>query len=320
VTFVPLNSVLDLDAQTPRSIDAAPPPASRPHPRARRNRLAPILLIGPAMVGLAVLTYLPIALSLGAGFFSIPITGKGVKWVGFDNFVSVLSDDRMHQAAVNTLAYCALTIVPSVVIGLAAALAIEALGRGKALVSTLLFIPLTANLVAMAVVFRWIFAAPSGFANQVLAMVGVGPVDFLNDSHTALLSVALVGAWRSTSFAMVLFLAGLTTVPRGVHEASAMDGLRGVKKIVLVTVPMLRTTLVLVLVLTAIQSIQVFDTVNVMTDGGPNGSTETLFTLIWRTGFSYLQLGNASALTLVVLLVLVVIGLLRRSQITRGGE
>jgi multiple sugar transport system permease protein len=275
--------------------------------------------VAPAVLGLVVFVYAPIALSLVAGFLKIPISGRGIAWVGVDNFVDVFTDPRVLQAALNTLAYCALTIVPSVVIGLALALALDTIRRGRTIVSVLLFLPLTANLVAMAVVFRWIFASPDGFADQLLGVAGIGSVDFLGDPRTALPSVALVGAWRSISFAIVLFLAGLTTIPRSVHEASAVDGVRGFTKVRLVTAPLLRPAIVLVVVLTAIQSIQVFDTVKVMTDGAPDGATETLFTLIWRTGFSYYDLGEASALTLVVLVVLIAVGVWRRRELLRGG-
>jgi len=281
---------------------------------------AAALLVAPAVLGLVLFVYIPIAISVVAGFLDIPISGRGIEPVGLDNFVAVLGDPQVHRATLNTILYSLLTIVPSVVLGLALALALEVVGRGRAVASVLLFLPLTANLVAMAVVFRWIFAAPSGFLNQLLGPIGIGPVAFLGDTDTALVTVALVGAWRSVSFAVVLFLAGLTTIPRSVHEAAAVDGVRGFAKVRLVIAPLLRPTIVLVVVLTAIQSIQVFDTVKVMTDGGPDGATETLFTLIWRIGFSYYNLGEASALTLIVLAALVLVGVLRRRQLLRGGQ
>ena len=280
----------------------------------RRVAFAPWLLLAPALLGLLLFLFLPTIVSFVAGFFDIPLSGAAPRWVGLDNFIDVLGDRRTHQAFWNTIIYCILTIVPAVVIGLLLALLVETLGRGKAFVSTLLFLPLTANLVAMAVVFRWIFSPRGGFANQLIGMVGVGPIDFLGDKDTALITVAAVGVWRSVSFAMVLFMAGLTTIPRGVHEAAAMDGLRGLKKTILITVPMLRPIMVLVIILIALQSVQVFDTINVMTGGGPDGSSETMLLLIWRLGFSYFDLGKASALTMLVVTALLLLGLVRRRQ------
>jgi multiple sugar transport system permease protein len=288
-------------------------------PIRRGDERAGWLLVAPAIIGLVAFVYVPIVISTVAGFLDIPISGRGIAWVGFENFADVLTDPRVYRATWNTIVYSAMTIVPSVVIGFLIAAALESVRRGRALVSVLVFLPLTANLVAMAVVFRWIFASPDGFANQVTGALGFGPIDYLGNPGTAMLVVSAVGAWRSISFAIVLFLAGMTTIPAAIHEAAAMDGIRGGAKIRRITLPMLRPIVVLVVVLTAIQSIQVFDTVQVMTDGGPDGATETLFTLIWRTGFSYFDLGGASALTLLVLVVLILIGMLRRREFTRGA-
>lgn len=288
--------------------------------RSSSDARAAAFLLAPAMIALLAFVAVPLIIASVAGFLDIPISGRGIGWAGVDNFATVLGSPDVHRATLNTVVYSLASIVPSVVLGLAAALAVQRVGRGRALVTTLLFLPLTANLVAMAVVFRWIFASPSGFVNQVTGVVGLEPVDFLGDPTTALLTVTVVGVWRSTSFAMVLFLAGLTTIPKTIHDAAAVDGLRGVTKLRLIILPLLHPTTVLVVVLTAIQSIQVFDTVQVMTGGGPDGATETLFTYIWRLGFSYFRLSDASALTLVVLVVLVVIGLLRRGQFVRGAR
>ncbi|MCX6467648.1 MAG: sugar ABC transporter permease [Pseudonocardiales bacterium] len=297
------------------------PRAATGRPRPRGDGRAAVALLAPAVVLLVAFTYLPAGLSLVASLFDVPLTGRqDWEFVGPDNYLSAVRDPEVHRATLNTLLYCALTIVPSLVIGLGLALLTAGLTRGRSWMSAILFLPFTANLVAMAVVFSWIFAYRGGFANQVLSLVGVGPINFLGDGVTALPTVALVGLWRAASFCMILFLAGLTAIPGVVHEAAAVDGLRGLRKLRLVTLPLLRPTLVLAVVVSTLQAVQVFDTIRVMTDGGPLGASETLLTLTWRTGFEYFRLGPAAALSFLLLVVLLVLGWTRRAAVVRGGE
>jgi multiple sugar transport system permease protein len=291
------------------------PAAARKPPSDAR---AAILLAGPALLLLLALVYVPAALSFGASLFEIPLGDGAWTFVGTGNYEAVLGDADVQRAFVNTLLYAALMIVPSVAIGLGLALLVESLSRGKALLSAVLFLPLTANLVAMSAVFSWIFAYNGGFANQLLALVGVAPVNYLGDTTSALPTVAAVNVWRVASFTMVLFLAGLTTIPRTIHESAAMDGVRGWAKLRRVTLPLLRPTLVLATVVATIQAVQLFDTVLVMTGGGPLGSTETILTVIYRIGFQSFELGPAMALSLLLLLVLLALGVARRRTILGG--
>lgn len=290
-------------------------------PRRRgQGRLAAALL-APALLLTALFVVLPGLLAFVGSLFRIDLTGgNDWTWVGFENFGLVLGDPAVQQSLVNTLVYCLLTIVPSLTVGLALALLASSLTRGRPLVQTLLFLPFTANLVAMAVVFRYLFDLRGGFANQLLGLVGIGPVNFLGDTATALPTVAAVGVWRGAALAMIMFLAGLTSIPTAVHEACAADGITGLTKLRLVVLPLLRPITVFVTVLTVLQSVQVFDTVNVMTGGGPLGATETALTMTWRLGFTYYDLGQGAALSSLLLVVLVGVGVLRRSALSGGSR
>lgn len=274
-------------------------------------------MVAPALALMAAFTYLPAALSFVASLFDVPLAGGAWKFVGIGNYRDNFADPDMWQALRNTLLYSVVTIVPSLVVGFGLALLCSGSGRRSTFLSTLLFLPLTANLVAMAVVFRWIFAFRGGLANELVGIVGIGPVNFLGKGSTALPSVALVGIWRSASFCMVLFLAGLTAIPSSVHEAAAMDGVRGVVKVRKVVLPMLRPAIVLATVMAVLQSIQAFDTIRVMTGGGPLGATETLLTYTWRIGFEEFDLGRSSALSFLLLVVLLAIGWARKKSVMR---
>lgn len=292
--------------------------AAVPRQRSGQGRIAAVLL-APALLLITLFIVVPGVLAFVGSLFRIDLTsGAEWTWVGSANFAAIFADPAVRQALVNTLLYCGLTIVPSLAIGLGLALLAGSLARGRTLVQTLLFLPFTANLVAMAVVFRYIFDLRGGFANQLLGVVGIGPVNFLGDTATALPTVAAVGVWRGAALAMIMFLAGLTSIPTAVHEACAADGITGLTKLRLVILPLLRPITVFVTVLTVLQSVQVFDTINVMTQGGPLGATETALTMTWRLGFTYFDLGQGAALSTLLLVVLIGIGVLRRGALTGG--
>ncbi|SMH28205.1 carbohydrate ABC transporter membrane protein 1, CUT1 family [Rathayibacter oskolensis] len=289
-------------------------------PRRGRSRLAPILFVAPAVIGITLFVVVPAVLSLVASFFSVPLAGGEWSFVGLANFERILSDPAVLQSIGNTLLYSLITIVPSLAIGLALALLADSVTTGRALVRTLLFLPMTANLVAMAVVFRWVFAFQGGFVNQLLGFVGIGAVNWLGDTSTSLVTVALVGVWRGASFAMMIFFAGLATVPGTIHEATRAEGIRGWTKLTRITLPIMKPTVVFAAVITILGSVQAFDTINVMTQGGPQGSSETVLTMIWKLGFSYFDLGAASALSLLLLVVLIGVGVLQRKVLAGGSR
>ncbi|WP_181781473.1 carbohydrate ABC transporter permease [Pseudonocardia pini] len=290
-------------------------PATAPA-RPRRNWTA-VALLAPAMTLIALFVVLPGVLAFAGALFTIDLTDNSWEWAGLDNLATVLVDPAVQHSLVNTLVYSVLTIVPSLVAGVGLALLAQTFTRGRSLLQTLLFLPFTANLVAMAVVFRYVFDLRGGFVNQLLAVVGIAPVNFLGDTALALPTVAAIGVWRAAALAMVMFLAGLTAIPTAVHEACAADGVTGWTKLRRVTLPLLRPVTVFVTVLTILQSVQVFDTIDVLTGGGPQGATETVLTMTWKLGFEYYDLGQGAALSALLLVVLVGIGILRRGALTR---
>lgn len=281
---------------------------------------AAAVLVGPAVVLVVALVVAPGLLAFAGSLFRIRLSSNDWAWRGLGNYSDLLGDPAVLQALGNTVVYSVLMIVPSLLIGLGLALLADSLRRGRALVRILLFLPFTANLVAMAVVFRWIFAVRGGFANELLAVLGLGPLSYLGDERYALPTVAAVGVWRGAALCMVLFLAGMASIPTAVHEACAADGVTGLAKLRLVTLPLLRPIVLFATVVTVLQAVQVFDTINVMTGGGPLGATETALTMTWRLGFTYFELGRAAALSVLLLVVLIAVGLLRRRSFQAGAR
>lgn len=298
------------------SLEQQVPGDGRPprKPRAPKPSLTPYLLLLPALLAMLLFVYGPALLSLIGSFFVIPLSKGPWKFAGLDNYKSVLSDPLIQQAAWNTLVYSLATIIPSMVLGLLLALLMERLGRRGWLAKTALILPMTANMVAMAVVFKWIFALQGGLANQVLALAGLTPVNWLEEAQTSLPTVILVGLWRATSLCTLLFMAGLTTIPGSIHEATAVEGIRGFAKLRTVILPMLKPTVVFVSVLSITGAAQVFEIVNVMTDGGPLGSSETIMTATQRFGFEYFRVGEASGMSFTLIAVLLAVGIIGRRR------
>ncbi|EFC82707.1 binding-protein-dependent transport systems inner membrane component [Parafrankia sp. EUN1f] len=267
-------------------------------------------LVAPAFVGLCVFVIGPALVSAFVAGTDKKLTGLDFHWVGTANLREALADPDLGRAVRNTLVYCLLTVIPSVLLGLLLALAAERVTRGRPLVRFALFLPASANMVAMAVVFKYIFDSnPDGLANTLVGVVGIDPVDWLGDKATALPVVALVGGWRLTSLVFVVYLAGLTAIPRSVHEAADVDGIRGLARLRHITLPLLAPTTVFLAVFVTVLTLQTFETVAVLTEGGPLDSSTTIIYYIYEVGFkgSY-RIGYASMIALLLLVAVVLLG------------
>ena len=239
-----------------------------------------------------------ILLSLTDWTFGAPT----IAWVGLANYQELWRDRVFWQSLRNTLAYVAFTVPLSVFLGLGVALLIEAGTHGRGLYRALFFLPVMSTLLAMALVFQFAFHPTVGLVNKALALLGLPTTDWLKNPDTALYALGVIGIWQAVGLNMVLFLAGLKAIPRELYEAAAIDGADSAwERFRRVTWPMLGPALVFVVTITAIRSFQVFDTVAVLTDGGPNKATSVLLYQMYQEGFSFLRSAYAAALTCVFL-------------------
>jgi multiple sugar transport system permease protein len=276
--------------------------AAGPHTGKRAEAIAGWALAAPAftlmwlmLLGPAVAVAL---LSLTDWTFGAP----EISFVGFEQYRELLGDRVFWQSLRNTVAYVLFTVPISVLIGLALALLIEAGGALRGLYRTLFFLPVTSTLLAMALVFQFAMHPTVGLINQTLSFLGLPTTDWLKNPATALYALGVIGIWQAVGLNMVLFLAGLKAIPRELYEAVAVDGADSAwERFRRVTWPMLGPSLVFVVSITAIRSFQVFDTVAVLTDGGPNKSTSVLLYQMYQEGFPFLRSAYAAALTCVFL-------------------
>ena len=271
----------------------------------RRNRaavlpeiLAAWTLAGPAIAAMWLLLLGPtlavIALSMTDWTFGAPT----IRFVGLENYAEMIGDAVFWTSLWNTLLYVAFVVPVSVALGLGAALLIEAGTSLRGFYRAVYFLPVTSTLLAMALVFQFAFHPTVGIVNQVLSAIGLPTTDWLKNPATALHALGVIGIWQNLGLNMVLFLAGLKSVPRDLYEAAAVDGADGAwERFRRVTWPMLGPAFVFVVTITAIRSFQIFDTVAVLTDGGPNKATNVLLYQMYQEGFSFLRSAYAAAIT-----------------------
>jgi len=265
-----------------------------------------LLLSTPALVLLTVLVILPTLAVLGLSITDYQLGDDGLAYIGFDNYRDLWSDAGFRTSVSNTVRYAALVTPASVILGLGLALLVEAETRGRAVFRTLFFLPVVSLVVAMATVWQYLLHPTIGPVDALLRMAGLPAPNWLGSSDTVLLSLALIGIWQSVGYNMVLFLAGLTAIPRDLYAAAEVDGAKGaLQRFRLVTWPLLGPTTLFVTTISTINAVKVFETVQTLTEGGPNKASEVLLFTIYREGFVYLRVGYASAMTVVFLVLLV---------------
>ena len=270
--------------------------------RARARRaLTGYALIAPAMIATTAVLLIPMALS---AYWSLTDYNglTAPTWVGLHNYVALFHDPRFIRALTNTVTFVLLGMTIGPALGLCAALLLNEHVRGRAFYRTAIFLPVTTSLVVVATVWKMMLNE-QGIVNAVLGFFGLQGHAWLADPSTALYAVILVSVWQGLGFEAVVFLAALQSIPQALYDSARVDGANAWRRFVHVTLPGLRPTMLFVFVIGIIGSFQVFDQVFVMTQSGPVGSTNTIvYYLIDR--FQALELGRASAVAYVLLLIL----------------
>ncbi|MCQ4160479.1 sugar ABC transporter permease [Roseomonas sp. GC11] len=263
-----------------------------------------LLLTLPAILAYVVLLLLPTLAAMALAFTDYELGAGGFAWIGLDNFAELLRDRGFRQSFANTLFYVAVVTPGSIFGALAIALLIEGGRRGRTLFRALFFLPVVSLTVAMATAWQYLLHPTIGPLNAMLRQVGVAGPAWLSDSGMVMWSLAGIGIWENLGFNLVLFLAGLTAIPRELYAAAEVDGAGSAwARFRLVTWPMLGPTTLFILTITMIRAVRVFDTVKVLTQGGPAKASEVLLHTMYQEGFTFFRLGYSAAITLVFLVI-----------------
>ncbi|WP_327715045.1 sugar ABC transporter permease [Streptomyces sp. NBC_00490] len=284
--------------------------ATVPAPAARRvlgaisrKSVVPWLFLAPGLLLALVFKFWPMAKGVWLSFHDVrPFLGD--KWTGLDNYTRVLSDHRFQDAIGHTLVLGIGQSLGAILLGIVLALLLEGQARSLKFIRTAVFLPAVTATAVVGELWRLMYYPTSdGLLNSGLHLLGLGPVQYLDDPNLALYSTMVMGIWIWAPYNMVIILAGLAGVDRTLYEAAAMDGVSLWQRLRHVTLPAIRPALSIVLTLAAIRGLRVFTEVYVLTGGGPAGSTEVWMTRAYTLGFTRNDIGGASAASVVLLCV-----------------
>ncbi len=276
------------------------------------------LFLAPAAIVLGVFFLLPVI-----GAFVLSLTDydlyaladiHNLRFVALANYWALLHRPLFWAALGHTVYFVAAGVPLSMVVSLCAALLLHSpLARCKALFRTALFAPVVTTVVAMAVVWRYLFNTNYGLVNVALGWIGIHPIDWLGDPHWAMPAIILFAAWKNFGYNMIILLAGLQAIPVELYEAARIDGASAWRQFRHITLPMLAPTLLMVGILTVSGYFQLFAEPYVITEGGPLQSTVSVLYLMYNEGFQWWNLGSASAIAFLLFLVMfaVTAGMLR---------
>lgn len=281
------------------------------------RKLTPYLLVLPLMAFIAVFTYIPILTSLNLSFREWDFMSPDRPLVGLDNYRQLLGTHEFW----NALRVTAIFATVSVPIRLALAIAIASFLVRETAASRLLrgalFLPSVASTVSIAVVFSWVFATDFGMANGFLALIGLPKITWLQSPTLALWVIIIVNTWKQLGYDIIIYIAGLQAVPTELYDAASIDGGRGFHVFRRVTVPLVMPTTYFLLVVSVIEAFQIFTIVDVMTQGGPAGSTNMLVNMLYEIGFTLFDIGQGSALAVMLLALLIVLAIVKSRVLGR---
>jgi multiple sugar transport system permease protein len=295
---------------------------AQPAGGARTQRLATALtgyaLAGPALALLLVLFILPVLAIFVLALTDWQFGARAFRFVGLTNFKEVLADPVFRASLTNTAIYVLIVVPGTLVLGLLIALLIESAKGLRAFYRAVHFLPFMATLAAMAIAWEALLHPTIGLINQTFAALGLPTANWLRDEATVLPVLAAIGIWRNLGFAAVLFLAGLKAIPQDLYDAAAIDGVElWLDRLRAVTLPMLGPTSMFVVIVVALNAFQTFDTVQILTQGGPGHASEMLLYTLYRESFEFLRTGYGSAVTVVFLAIVVVLTLVQARIIDR---
>lgn len=266
------------------------------------KKYAPYLFLLPAVVVLVLFFFIPFFQTIGLSFFGYDTSLYNPDFVGLDNYKKLITSPVFYKVMANTFIYLIFAVPFLTVFPLFLAILINQKIRCVTLYKILIYLPVIVSIVVAAIAFKWLYAQ-TGILNYFVEQLGYNPIGWLTDPKYSLYSVAIVTIWKGVGYYMMIYLASLMSVPQDLYEACDIDGASFFRKHLTVTVPHLMPTIALVSTISAISAMKVFAEIYVMTKGGPLNSSKTIVYYIYERAFENLDLGYASALSVVLLLV-----------------
>lgn len=277
-----------------------------------------LAFLSPTLLVLSAFVFFPVVFSFYLSFHKWNMFSASQEFVGLGNYASIVENPEFWSVLQNTVFYTLGTVPLNMAVSLGIAFFLNKRLAGKKLLRTMFFAPVVMSSVAAAVIWRWVYEPSFGLLNYVLAWFGIPAVNWLNDPTSAMFALIVMGVWKTFGFNMVLFSAGLQGIPDHYYEAAQIDGAGKWRQFWNITVPLLSPTTFFVLVMSVIGSFQVFDTVYVLTSGGPLGSTKVLVFYLYEQAFKFFDMGYASAVAYLLFAIVFILTMLQMKYL-RGS-
>lgn len=282
--------------------------------RKRKYRLyspvTPYLFLLPNIVGVFVFILFPVLMGLGVSFSKWDLLSPP-KFIGLSNYSKLLGDPVFLKVLFNTVYFVCATVFLSTVCALGLAIALNQKFKGRLAFRAIYFLPVLASWVAIAVTWRWMFNPNFGVINYLLGKLGIEGPKWLASLKWAMPAIIILSVWRDSAFYMVIFLAGLQSIPSSFYEVADLNGANRLQKFFFVTLSLLTPTIFFVVIIASIYDFQVFTQISVMTRGGPFDATRTLVYYVYENAFRWLKMGYAASMSVVLFVILFIITVLQ---------
>jgi len=268
------------------------------------NFFTVLLFLLPNIVGFLVFTAIPVCSSLVISFFDWPIIGD-MKFVGLGNYIRLFTKDPLFgKVLLNTVFYVVMYVSLNVIVAMGLALLLTSGVPYSRFFRSLFFVPQVTPIVATSLIWKWLYLPEYGLVNQFLGIFGIPDINWLGTMEWAMIGVVIMSVWQGFGYNMVIFIAGLYSIPSTINEAATIDGVNSISRFFKIKLPLLSPYLFFAIVMTVISSFQVFDQTMIMTAGGPGNATNTMVLYLFQNGFTYFKMGYASAIAWVLFAII----------------
>jgi multiple sugar transport system permease protein len=290
--------------------------------RQMRKEWTAYLFLAPGLILFAIFTLYAVGFSFYLSFHEWNILEPVKPFVGLDNYLRLLADERFHGAVINTIYYTVFTVPLTMLSGLLIALLLNQSIRGRGLYRTLYYVPTITPLVVSAIIWKWVYQGDYGLLNYYLMRFAIirEPLLWLADPNLAMPSVILMSIWGGAGFHMVIYLAGLQSIPEAFYDAAKVDGANSWRRLVHITFPLLAPTSFFLLITSVIGSFQVFTQIYIMTNGGPLRRTSTIGFYLYEKAFRHFDMGYATAMAYGLFAMIFVFTLLQMRTMRRDVD
>ena len=260
----------------------------------------------PSLIALILVLAVPLVYSLVTSFFDTNLKYSGLgEFMGLRNYIDVLKDTYFIDSVVTTIKFTVFVVVIEFLVGLAIAILLNNIEKGRNFFFTIIIVPMMITPIAVGLIWRLLLHSDLGIVNYMLSLIGISGRAWLADANIALQTVMFIDIWQNVPYMVLVILAGLVTLPTEPYEAAAIDGASRVQSFFKLTVPMMIPTFSVVLLLRTITALKTYDLIFVLTRGGPGTTTEVISYHIYQQAFRYLEIGKASAMSYMLLLMIV---------------